>query len=124
MFAKNCQELIRTDQGCKALSTGTCEITLQFVLIRFVLIFQEWHFNRIKTEIKEIYVYSLVSITDRELQLKSNSIMALMTLFILSHYFFLSFYSLYLSLSAFFFLFFSLTYITSIMLLFLFLIIV
>ena len=69
MFAKNCQEVIRTDRGWTALNTGICEATLQFVcvLIRFVYYFQEWHFNRIKTEIKEIYVYSLVSLTDSDL---------------------------------------------------------
>ena len=60
------------DWGCTALNTGICEITLQFVcvLIRFVYHFQEWHFKGIKTEIKEIYVYSLVFLTDRDLLLK------------------------------------------------------
>ena len=60
MFANICQELIRT-----ALSTGICEIAL--TRIDQICIFQEWRFNRIKTEIKEIYVYSLVSLTDSDL---------------------------------------------------------
>ena len=41
MFAKNCQELIRMDRGCTALSTATS------VCVDQICIIQEWHFNRI-----------------------------------------------------------------------------
>ena len=41
-----------------------------------ICIFQEWHFNGIKTEMKEIYVYSLVSVTDCDLLLKYNILLA------------------------------------------------
>jgi len=40
------------------------------VCVDQVCIFQEWHFNGIKTEIKEIYVYSPVSIADRDILVK------------------------------------------------------
>ena len=72
MFAKNCQELISLDKGGTALRTGICKILNTSVHVDQICIFQEWHFNGIKTEIKEIYVYSLVSVTDCDLLLKYN----------------------------------------------------
>lgn len=35
-----------------------------------ICIFQEWHFNGIKTEMKEIYDYLPASVTDHDLILK------------------------------------------------------
>ena len=56
VFANTCQELIRTDRGCTALSTGICKTILTVTSVRVdqICIFQECLFNRTKTEIKEI----------------------------------------------------------------------